>query len=259
MNSGGTGDVAGRTGSRSAIDTSSVREVRPMVVRPSQPARSRRSGVWSSGAVAGGHGILGFSSALKKLFLGRPSRDRPQGRVLALRCVETTPVDLREATGPGRTAEPAPFRERRREARYIPASRRAQFGWWDDGSLWTAEARIENLSRGGAALLVDDFAIEAKTVLLRFPTHGPSCWHAARIVATSRSGGSGRIVRLALALPLPYELFKAVVWGLSVEEPPPDAAIPRTGGIGRGFTRWRKLRPRAELPHGPVHGHDTAH
>ena len=79
-----------------------------------------------------------------------------------------------------------PIRDRRKEARYIPALRRAQIGWWDAGTFRTAEVWTENLSRSGAALLAEDFPAEARTVLLRLSRQARADWYAARVVAVSR-------------------------------------------------------------------------
>lgn len=133
--------------------------------------------------------------------------------------------DRRQSTHPmqgGRRAsdyggEGAPARsgrDRRKESRYIPYCRRAYLGWWAGDEYRTLTARIENLSRSGAALLVDEFPESVSEVWLCLIGPVRADWYPARMVGIAPSGGVGRVVRIALDESLSYEVFKSIVWGL---------------------------------------------
>jgi hypothetical protein len=145
-------------------------------------------------------------SAFKRLVLDHASR------ALAGEPPATPP----EVAGEGHPL----FGERRKEARYMPVARRAYVGWWEDGTFRTASARVENLSRGGAAVLVEGSppALMTPAWLCLIGPVRPD-WYAGQVVDRAETAGAGRVVRVALARPLPYDVFKAVVWGIPSGEP----------------------------------------
>jgi tRNA A-37 threonylcarbamoyl transferase component Bud32 len=110
--------------------------------------------------------------------------------------------------------------DRRKEPRYVPVHCRARVGWWRGDAWRTADARIENLSRGGAAVFVAEVPPDASAVWLCFLDAPPRQWHAARVVGLDSEGHGARTVRVALAHPLPFCVFTSVVWGARRHDEP---------------------------------------
>jgi hypothetical protein len=104
--------------------------------------------------------------------------------------------------------------DRRKETRYIPTKRCAYLGWWEGKSYLTATGWLESLSYSGAALLVENFPASVTRVWLCFMDAIASDWYPAQVVGNTPTGGTGRLVRVALAEPLPYDVFKTFGWGL---------------------------------------------
>lgn len=107
--------------------------------------------------------------------------------------------------------------DQRQETRYVPVMERAYLGWWEGESFRTELGRLANISAGGAALDVRDDPGVGEAVWLCVIGPNRMGWVAARLL-----GRHGTICRMAFAERFPYELFKSVVWGLPVDEAPPD-------------------------------------
>jgi hypothetical protein len=110
--------------------------------------------------------------------------------------------------------------ERRREPRYLPLGRRAYVGWWVGGAFETAEAETDNLSRGGAALRVERFPPDVGLAWVCPICRAQANWYAVHVVSLTEADGCGRLLRVALANPLGYDVFKSLVWGFPGDETP---------------------------------------
>jgi hypothetical protein len=121
--------------------------------------------------------------------------------------------------------------DRRKEPRYIPLGRRAYVGWWAGEAFQTAEAEADNISRGGAALRVGEFPPEVGAVWVCPIGPGRPDWYAARVIAVEEREGMGRVVRVSLAEPLGYDLFKSVVWGFPATSQVPQQSAGCLGKV----------------------------
>jgi len=103
--------------------------------------------------------------------------------------------------------------DRRKEPRYVPLHHRAYLCWWRGDTLQTTQAGIDNLSRSGASALIGDLPCDVKTVWVCFLDSPRRDWYPAEVVGVGTNAQGGQTIRIALAQPLPYCVFKAVVWG----------------------------------------------
>lgn len=118
--------------------------------------------------------------------------------------------------------------DRRSTPRYAPAQDQARLGWWDGGRFVSAEARLRDISSGGAALRVDhDSPPPPGSVWVCLAGAGE--WVATDLAGSSTSDNGACAVRLEFASVCPYEVFKAAVWG-GTASPFPSPAPAVTSG-----------------------------
>jgi hypothetical protein len=118
------------------------------------------------------------------------------------------------------TARP---KDRRETPRYDPTIDSAKLGWWEAGEFQTAQARLQDISSGGAALGVDRDGPVAPEIWMCVATPGQGVWVQASVAAMDDGDGERR-VRLAFAESCPYDVLKVAAWGTASARPVPPAS-----------------------------------
>jgi len=123
--------------------------------------------------------------------------------------------------------------DRRTSPRYAPALDQAHVGWWGGKHFRTTPAKLQDISSGRAALIVDGQTTAPAAVWVCVIGQGPTEWVQATIVGTAAGEDGTQQARLTFTEGCPYELFKAAVWGDQAAQPPAPAAYeppaPSTG------------------------------
>jgi hypothetical protein len=109
---------------------------------------------------------------------------------------------------------PAGVRERRTVCRYTVVQENAWLGWWVGQDFQNTAAKIVDISLRGARLTVDAFPPKDQPAWFCPPgVTATDEWVEVKIIETKKRLFGSREVRLAFRKVLPYELFKAVVYG----------------------------------------------
>jgi hypothetical protein len=149
--------------------------------------------------------------------------------------------------GEVRTARPE---DRRETPRYDPAIDTAKLGWWEAGEFHTAQARLQDISSGGAALGVDRDGPVADEIWMCVATTGEGVWVQAS-VAELDDGDGERRVRLAFAESCPYDVLKVAAWGTASARPVLPVAgrgIPASPAVVGEGSLDRASRAAGEFP-----------
>ena len=142
--------------------------------------------------------------------------------------------------------------DRRKEPRYPPATDLAHIGWCEGEEFCTVQAQLQNISNGGAALDLARDRPASPDLWMCVVTAGPTEWLQASIAGSQATEDGGQRVRLAFVEPCPYDVFKAVVWGLTLARPapPPTPTEPRraettpSGRVGQRTPHVDSTNPR---------------
>ncbi|MDR3638908.1 MAG: PilZ domain-containing protein [Isosphaeraceae bacterium] len=111
---------------------------------------------------------------------------------------------------------------RRREPRYPAEHGQANLGWYHGESYRTVAGRLEDVSSGGASLVVDDGATwEGGDVWLCLSGGVRTEWVRAEVAGATQVEGSAQRIRLKFHESCPFDFFKTAAWGT------PDTTIPR--------------------------------
>lgn len=106
------------------------------------------------------------------------------------------------------------FAERRREPRYPALEHHVWVGWWlDPGRFHSVPAHLDNISQGGARVLLADPPEKDRIVWLCLGEPDPlECVRAKVLdVAPGRSGEA--VIRLAFGTPCPANFYRIAVLG----------------------------------------------
>jgi hypothetical protein len=118
---------------------------------------------------------------------------------------------------PNHTVNPVPPRgvqERRGVCRYSVVRDDAWLGWWHNEAFQSTAAKIIDISLRGTFLTVENLPPDGQVVWFRPPgLAATEDWVEARLVQARKKLFGPREVRLSFRKVLPYDLFKAVVYG----------------------------------------------
>jgi hypothetical protein len=104
--------------------------------------------------------------------------------------------------------------ERRASCRYAITDARAWIGWWEGPQFRHVAADIEDVSIRGARVSVERFPPEGQPVWFHPPGAAPDGWLEVRVVEAKKRLFGPRQLQLVFRKTFPYEMFKAVVYGL---------------------------------------------
>jgi hypothetical protein len=108
-----------------------------------------------------------------------------------------------------------PLDERRRTPRYPAEVHRAWLGWWTGpGTFHTVAAHLDDISLGGARLLIAAPPAAGQILWLCLGIPDPSECVQAKVVAVSPGPDGDSIVRLAFGAPCPRNLYQTAIYGL---------------------------------------------
>jgi hypothetical protein len=109
--------------------------------------------------------------------------------------------------------------ERRRSVRLRAVEHRAWLGWWaSPGQFTTVAARLEDISHGGAKLVMAEPPAPQQLVWLCLGTPEPTECVQAKVVAVTPAPESGSTVRLAFGTPCPENLYRVAIYGLAAQQ-----------------------------------------
>lgn len=103
--------------------------------------------------------------------------------------------------------------DRRSSCRYVVVVDQAWLGWWDGPSYVTAPCRILDLSIRGALLEVETLPFAERSVWFCPPETAAAEWLEATLVQRHQQKTGLQHARIAFQRMLPYETFKALVYG----------------------------------------------
>jgi hypothetical protein len=129
---------------------------------------------------------------------------------------------------PSYSAPPAGTRERRSVCRYSVVQEDAWLGWWEGQEFQSTPAKIVDISLRGARLTVDTFPPKDQAVWFCPPgVQTTEEWVEVKVIAMKKKLFGPREVRLAFRKVLPYEHFKAIVYGPdAVKDATEPACVP---------------------------------
>ena len=104
--------------------------------------------------------------------------------------------------------------ERRSEARYPATMDGAWIGWWVDEEFRQTRAMIVNLSQNGMSLVTIEPPDHQGDVFISIEIPSPSEWLEARLIERVPTEAGTHQISLLFLRPIPYDLFKAAVYGL---------------------------------------------
>lgn len=111
-------------------------------------------------------------------------------------------------------------RERREVCRYDVVQGEAMIGWWEGPAFRSTPAKIVDLSSHGAMLVIETFPPGDRTFWFRLPgVPAQDDWFEVKLISRKKKLFGPREFRINFLKVLPYEVFKAVVYG-------PDALRP---------------------------------
>jgi hypothetical protein len=114
----------------------------------------------------------------------------------------------------GPAASPPGTQERRSVCRYSVVQDDAWLGWWEGQTFQSTAAKILDISLRGAKLTVDAFPPKDHPIWFCPPGVSASDeWVEIKVIDARKRLFGPREVRVAFRKVLPYELFKAVVYG----------------------------------------------
>lgn len=105
--------------------------------------------------------------------------------------------------------------ERRSVCRYSVVQENAWIGWWEGQTYQTAAAKIIDISLRGALLHVD--TLPPKDLPIWFCPPGITAndeWIEVKTINLRKRLFGAREIRVAFRKVFPYEIFKAVVYGM---------------------------------------------
>jgi hypothetical protein len=119
--------------------------------------------------------------------------------------------------------------EKRASHRYpaVGDGGRSWLGWFEGNHFLETPAWILNISAGGCLIAVDAPAPPNRSVWLRLDTAAVPDWVEVRIIDHQRTKAGLLASRIAFSGTCPYEMIKAVAFGLSRRAPMPEPARSR--------------------------------
>jgi hypothetical protein len=99
--------------------------------------------------------------------------------------------------------------DRRRACRYPTVSNQARLGWWSGADFSEVDARLGDISQGGA-LVVATGVLPAGAVFLRLSGPIETGWFPAEVLRTVSVARSSCLIALAFPETCPYDLFTGV-------------------------------------------------
>lgn len=114
-----------------------------------------------------------------------------------------------------------PATERRQACRYEPIDRRTTLGWWDGPDFHATPASLNNISLGGASVMVVDsppigpiwFHVESEE-------NRTDDWIEAELIQSDASVTGSTVVHIRFPGGCPYNWFRSAVYGQSGESAP---------------------------------------
>ncbi len=103
--------------------------------------------------------------------------------------------------------------DRRKEPRYRPTTEDANLGWWEGSQYETVSAHLDDISSGGAALILNGANWHGGDVWVCLSGGVCSEWVRGQVVGVSTREDGDQRVRLVFPETCPFEFFKAAVWG----------------------------------------------
>lgn len=129
---------------------------------------------------------------------------------------------------PGPEAPTARPRDRRLAPRYAPARDATQLGWWEDGQFRTADARLRNISSGGAAVNLGGTGPDTAGAWVCILMPGTDVWVQASVAGAVAAEDGTPHVRLTFAEPCPDDVLISAV-GDDIPAPADGTEAPATG------------------------------
>ncbi len=113
-----------------------------------------------------------------------------------------------------RSGCPSSREERRRACRYTVVNDQAWLGWWAGQAFVNTPARILDISLCGARMTVE--TVPPSDLDVWFCPNGvnPPEWREAKQVPAKKRIFESREVRITFRKIFPYEMFKALVYGI---------------------------------------------
>lgn len=114
---------------------------------------------------------------------------------------------------PEKRPEPRAADDRRKEPRYPAKHDRANLGWYCGESYETLSGRLEDVSSGGASLVLEGATWAGGDVWLCLSGDAGTDWVRAEVVGASQVDGSAQRIRLKFHESCPFDFFKTAAWG----------------------------------------------
>ena len=108
---------------------------------------------------------------------------------------------------------PAGQDDRRGSSRYTVVEDQAWLGWWEGATYVTAPCRILDLSIRGALVELETLPSLERSVWFCPPETATAQWLEATLVQRQRQENGLQQARIAFQRILPYDTFKALVYG----------------------------------------------
>lgn len=121
--------------------------------------------------------------------------------------------------------------DRRKEPRYPAKHDQANLGWYAEESYQTLPGRLEDVSSGGASLVLDSATWAGGDVWLCLSGGAQTDWVRAEVVGASQVDGGAQRIRLKFHESCPFDFFKIAAWGNPGAASTVREAASRTLGI----------------------------
>jgi hypothetical protein len=106
--------------------------------------------------------------------------------------------------------------DRRLSPRFRAVEQRAWLGWWTSSRAFaTIAARLDDISQGGAKLVITDPPPVEQIVWLCLGIPGPTECVQAKVLAVLPTPRGDAVIRLAFGAPCPLNLYQLAIYGLA--------------------------------------------
>lgn len=106
--------------------------------------------------------------------------------------------------------------DRRQSPRFPAVEPRAWLGWWVGPQRFaTVAARLDNISQGGARLVLPDPPPVQQIVWLCMGMPTPAECVQAKVLEVGRTPEGDSVIRLAFGAPCPHNLYRVAISGLA--------------------------------------------
>jgi hypothetical protein len=106
--------------------------------------------------------------------------------------------------------------ERRESSRFRAVEQRAWLGWWAGPRRFaTVDARLDNISQGGARIVMADPPPVQQIVWLCMGIPDPTECVQAKVLEVKPTPEGDSVIRLAFGIPCPHNLYQVAIYGLA--------------------------------------------